>query len=77
MYRSDAEWKKRIYRGRVSLAVYVRGKHVYFNYFSAGHWLRGKRAEAARRTHSKMRTKGEKAEKARNEVLAKRWRELG
>lgn len=55
----------------------VRGKHVYFNYFPAGHWLRGKRAKAARRTRSKMRTKCEKAEKARNEVLAKRRLELG
>lgn len=55
----------------------VRGKHVYFNYFPAGYWLRGKRAKAARRTHSKTRTKCEKAEKASNEVLAKRWQELG
>lgn len=54
----------------------VRGKHVYFNYFPAGHWLQGKRAKAARRTHSKTRTKREKAEKACNEVLAKRRRKL-
>jgi len=55
----------------------VRGKHVYFNYFPAGHWLRGKRARAAKRTHLKTRTKCEKTEKARNEVLAKKQREFG
>lgn len=41
----------------------VREKRVYFNYFPAGHWLQGKRADVAKSTHSRVGTKCEGTKK--------------